>query len=663
LRAVIVVVALIIIVGLAWNYFTNSGQPSGGEFALFLVAIIALLGALGGKQDLKPAPPPEPEVEPLSNTYGSAEYRDATNRLSQEGEEVWRGVFFGKSSHPQFPRDDGAPIFSKPENHTLIVARTRTGKGTRVIIPTLLRAYKTSALVIDPKGENAAITARARRQTAHVHIMNPWKALASTFSDLGFQPATFNPLDVLDADDPNAVAIAQSLAGAMCPQEGQGKEAFWNESASSLLTAVLLWLAYDKTETKTLARAREIVSLTRKELREGFLFRMMAVNNEARKNNRTPAFGGAMAENAAPFVDMANETYSGIVSNLARYTKFLSDPQIKAATATSSFSMTDLTGAGKDRPTTLYLVIPPEQIDNQKTWLRLMITAGMQVFKRRPPGAKYRCLFMIDEFPALGRLDDIPREIATMAGYGVDFALIIQDLAQLKDAYGDARNIILSNCAYRWFCNIDELSTAEYLSKALGRHTVRTTTKGENKGTSKSFGGGSGAGGSSSEGENVSHGETGRDLLTPDEVMNLGKRNAILFAPGSRPQYLTTVDYWDLPVAFESFKGKYPNLYWPLFFDPNPYRAPNDQARCTATLGSGQPTSTSAPASSKYNPATYSPKPEALPPKSDQPKPSGAPHYNPATYSPNGPVAGAEDPPKKKPYDYGLYAPKDPPED
>src|ERR1700685_3544714 len=136
-RVIIAGVAGIVIVGLVGLYFTNSEQPSGSEFALFLVAIIALLGALGGKQDLKPTPPPEPEVEPLSNTYGSAEYRSPTSKLAQDGEEVWRAVFFAKSSPPQFPRDDGAPIYSKPENHTLIVAKTRTGKGTRVIIPTL----------------------------------------------------------------------------------------------------------------------------------------------------------------------------------------------------------------------------------------------------------------------------------------------------------------------------------------------------------------------------------------------------------------------------------------------------------------------------------------------------------------------------------------------
>ena len=66
--------------------------------------------------------------------------------------------------------------------------------------------------------------------------------------------------------------------------------------------------------------------------------------------------------------------------------------------------MGDLTGAGKDRPTTLYLVVPWDKMDIQKTWLRLMISIGMHTFKRKPPGARYRCLFLIDEFPALGLL-------------------------------------------------------------------------------------------------------------------------------------------------------------------------------------------------------------------------------------------------------------------
>jgi type IV secretion system protein VirD4 len=190
---------------------------------------------------------------------------------------VFRGVFLGKSSNPDMNGKPlgswpGAPVCSSPEAHTLIVARTRTGKGTRVIVPTLLR-YTGSCLVIDPKGENAAITARVRYGMIdkEVHILNPWGELAQTFKDMGFTPATYNPLDVLDRNDPNAVAVAQGLAAAVCPSSPGDKDRYWQGSAANVLTAVLLWITDQPGETKTLARAREIVSLSRKDFTDGFL--------------------------------------------------------------------------------------------------------------------------------------------------------------------------------------------------------------------------------------------------------------------------------------------------------------------------------------------------------------------------------------------------------
>src|SRR5437867_12824388 len=110
-------------------------------------------------------------------------------------------------------KHQSAPIGSTPENHSLIVARTGTGKGARVGIPTLLRNVMSSCLCVDPKGENAAITARARQNpfpgfSQTVHIVNPWGELGAHFQSLGFPPASYNPLDILDRDDPTAVATA-----------------------------------------------------------------------------------------------------------------------------------------------------------------------------------------------------------------------------------------------------------------------------------------------------------------------------------------------------------------------------------------------------------------------------------------------------------------------
>ena len=105
-----------------------------------------------------------------------------------------------------------------------------------IIVPTLLN-YMGSALVIDPKGENAAITARARQSKygadSPVHIINPWGELGATFANLGFPPATFNPLDALDRNDPGVVAMAQDMAATISPTSG-GSDEFWKGSAAGI---------------------------------------------------------------------------------------------------------------------------------------------------------------------------------------------------------------------------------------------------------------------------------------------------------------------------------------------------------------------------------------------------------------------------------------------
>ena len=189
----------------------------------------------------------------------------------------------------------------------------------------------------------------------------------------------------------------------------------------------------------------------------------------------------------------------------------------------------------------------------------------MQTFKNRQGPVRQRCLFVIDELPALGTLADLPEDVATVRNYGVDFCLVVQGLDQLKEHYGDSWPTIVNNCAYKWFCNVGDLESAQYLSRVLGRKTIRTSNQSEGQ----SIGQG---GGSSSQGSSTS--ETGRDLLMPDEAMRLGRDVAILINPEDKPHRLLPVDYWDLPEEFESLRGYYPRLYWnpPLKWDANPYR-------------------------------------------------------------------------------------------
>src|SRR5208282_5716358 len=153
---------------------------------------------------------------------------------------------------------------------------------------------------------------------------------------------------------------------------------------------------------------------------------------------------------------------------------------------------------------------------------------------------------------------------------------------QLKDHCAEARGTILSNCAYKWFCDVNDLDSAKYLSDSLGKATVGTVS------TSASV---SASGGGSS----VSRSETGRSLLNPDEVLNLGRNVAIAIQPNGHPHYLKPIDYWNLGEAFAALRQKHPTLYWqpPLIYDENPYFAPPPPAlgqagQSTKAISSGR---------------------------------------------------------------------------
>jgi type IV secretory pathway TraG/TraD family ATPase VirD4 len=470
---------------------------------------------------------------------------------------VYDGVFFGKSSQlgaEQIPlnQHQGAPVCSTPHTHVLVAGQTGAGKGTRVIIPTLLR-WMHNTVVIDPKGENAAVTARARASrplNQKIHIINPWDELGEVFQKLGFPKATYNPLDIIDRNDKNAVAYAQALARAICPlDQHDAKANFWNRNAGGMLTAIFLWLADTPGESKTLARARDILTETRPELQK-YLAKMGA----------SEAFGGAIRENIRPLIGVNNETFMGIITTAAQFTDFLSDPQVKEATSVSTFStqefMTNLS--------TIYLIVPTDKMDTQSTWLRLMITAIIQAYKHKPHAMRiHPCMFLIDEFAALQRIDAISSDIAMMRGYHVMFTLVVQGLSDLRSIYHDDADRILNNCHFKWFCNVKDLHSAEYLSKSLGTTTVQTIGTGESMNS-----GGKGG----SVGQSINYGQTARELMKPNEILNLGRDTAILLAPSGNPHYLRTVDYWDLAKAFMYLHQVRPSLYHepPLIWNRNP---------------------------------------------------------------------------------------------
>lgn len=528
------------------------GSTSGaiGGYAIIAVIAMALLGLWILLRRREGA-----GESKTSGIYGTADFAQLHQKL-EKCDNLFQGVFLGRSARPGLdPNTPAAPIITTPESHTLIVARTRTGKGTSVIVPTLL-LYRSSIFVIDPKGENAAITARYRRDQLgqDVHIINPWNVLPAHFQKQGFSHfATYNPLDVLDRNDPNAVSVAGSLATNLCGVES-ASEPHWRENAIAMVTGILLWIADQPGQPKTLAHLADLIAGGPQgdDLRKTLFPQMIA----------SSAFDGAMRLMVARFLIMGEKEYGSVYSNAATQLQFLADPRVKAATMKSSFQSSDIV-KGK---TTIYIIIPDNQMQRQATWLRLMLGAVSESYKRFDPAASgHRGMLLIDEFPVLGRVDTVVSDLGIVGGKGLDITLVVQDQSQLKARYGqDHTDVILSQCAWRWYCNIGDQGTAEYISNALGQMTVRTVSQtisdGEG-GTSRNIG------------------ETGRRLLFHDEIMALGNKVAFAFNPAGRPHYLSPVPYWQLASYLGNIADVrntpcvLPNLDASAY-DENPLRTP-----------------------------------------------------------------------------------------
>jgi len=147
---------------------------------------------------------------------------------------------------------------------------------------------------------------------------------------------------------------------------------------------------------------------------------------------------------------------------------------------------------------------------------------------------KHRLLLMLDEFPALGRLEFFESALGFLAGYGLKAMLVSQSLSQLKQVYGE-RSSILDNTHVRVMVRPETIETAEYVSKTLGQTTVRYRTKSE--------GGKKGSPFLSSVNQSQHFGA--RALLTPREVMELPDDEALVLVGGGKPIRAKKIRYFE----------------------------------------------------------------------------------------------------------------------
>ncbi len=449
------------------------------------------------------------------DSHGSARFASRKELKKLQGED---GLLIGRNPGTgKLLRYDGPA-------HLITLAPTRAGKGVGTVIPNLLAAER-SVLVIDPKGENSRIAGEARRRIGTTHVLDP-------FEVSGQPSSAYNPLDRLTPDSLDLGEDAASLTEALVMDPpGQVSEAHWNEEAKAILGGLIMFcVCHEDRDRCTLATVREYLTLPPDRLRA--LLELMQDSDAA---------GGLIARAANRFLGKADREAASVLSNAQRHTHFLDSPRIAKCMARSDFAFSDL----RHRITSVFLVLPPNRMDAYSRWLRLLVSQALQDIARDAEASvgaqgpsqrlKAPALFLLDEFAALGRLEAVERAMGLMAGYGLQLWPILQDMSQLKDLYGDRANTFIANAGVQQVFGVNDFETAKWLSQMIGQETTGFQTDSYKPGDNPSF----------------SNNLTGRDLLTPDEIMQMPPDIQLLRVQGQPSALAQKLRYYADP----EFKG------------------------------------------------------------------------------------------------------------
>ena len=384
------------------------------------------------------------------------------------------------------------------DRHVCVVSGSRGGKGATSIVNNLV-LWPGSICVVDPKGENATITA-ARRGNGSQHckglgqsvqVLDPFKAAQIDDS----LRSRFNPLDVLDPAKDETIDEAGRIADAVVVVH-ESNDPFWDESARSMVKGLILHVltAPEYEGRRNLVTVRKLILRGDWEsvdaLRaagetdippgHGLLWTGLANN---------PAFGGLVAGIGDSFTNMlvnSPKQFESVLQVASRNTEFIDSPAMQRCLEASDFQLAEL----KTRPggLSVYLCLPQRFMSTHYRWLRMMIALTVTEMEkvRGRPATGYPVLMLLDEFAGLKRMEVIENAVAQIAGYGVKLFFVLQSLEQIKAVYKDNWETFLANAGLKVFFNLEDHFSREYVSKLIGETEVMREVRSASDSTSES---------------------------------------------------------------------------------------------------------------------------------------------------------------------------------
>ena len=336
--------------------------------------------------------------------------------------------------------------------HSLLFAPTGSGKGVGFVIPNLL-FWDHSVVVHDIKLENHMLTSGWRaKQGQEVFVWEPSNPDGITHC--------YNPIDWVSSKPGQMVDDVQKISNLIMPEKD-----FWNNEARSLFLGVVLYLIADDTKTKSFG---EVVRTMRS---DDVVYNLAIVLDTLGDAIHPVAY-----MNIAAFLQKADKERSGVVSTMNSSLELWANPLIDAATASSDFNVMEF----KKKRTTVFVGLTPDNINRLQKLMQVFYQQASEFLSRKMPDEKedpYGVMFLLDEFPTLGKMEAFKAGIAYFRGYRVRLFLIIQDTQQLKGTYEDAgMNSFLSNSTFRITFAANNYETANLISQLCGNKTVEQTS-------------------------------------------------------------------------------------------------------------------------------------------------------------------------------------------
>lgn len=434
-------------------------------------------------------------------THGSARWATLRELLTS-GSFGAQGIIVGKAFANM--------IRFRQDGFVLVFAPTRTGKGYSIVIPNLL-AYPGSIIAIDIKGENKAVTARARRGRGPVYTLNL------------MEPSTsdgFNPLVMIQVGTWHEADDARQLADLMIVPTSDGEH--WDEKARGLLAAIILYVCHKYRDTSlcTLAQVRAIAAKDW----SGLELVLTEASGMASLSLREEATSLLAMENS-PELKSIKSTMDKATS------QWSADKPAGLVSSFSSFRFEEL----NKTVGTVYIMVPEEKLSISRGFLRVMIGSAITAMTRsKGQVPRHKTLLLLDEAAALGRLQSIEEGVGYLAAY-MKMILVWQDLDQLQRTYSRARSII-ANAGAKVAFSVSDIETARMLAEQIGRTTILTRSAGRSH-TNLDL-----------VRLNVTQGvsEAGRYLVDPAEIMRLPSTRALILMPRqvTYPMLARKVMYW-----------------------------------------------------------------------------------------------------------------------